>query len=632
MPEPSAANHSLPSPGCEAHIQRRWLLAFGIAIPGAYALFYVLTWNGVGPKDFDQFLVFHQLQYWNRELFGLAKQWTPLMCAGLPMAGEPQIPVLSLSMLLTYAMGPLVGIKLATIAYLAAGWLGAYLYAGLWRDDRLTRVLAASLFIGNGFFVYRIAVGHIDFVPFLALPLALWALHRILLWRRHGSLPLQALRAAAVAMAFGVGIAMAIDGSPVAIIHLLFWVCLYALVLSYHARSFAPCLILCCAIVVAAVLDAAYVWPMLRAQAEFPRHTADTFTDPLGLLVHAVLPLRGKITHGSGKGHELTVFIGPILALLIWRYRAKLFATLPRELWKPLLAVSVVSVLLGMGSLRHLHIPHWLSPFDLLRPLPGFRSIGVTARYWGFLALPLSLLGAVALRQFLAEASAKQVTLWLSLALMLQLGAQAEAFWSQWKHARPYEKTTLSDYFHGRNESLSYVLAPQRRFQGEFITPTRAVANCYNMDDFIHAPIKPGNDTVIATTDYDASNAAMTASTSDTPATEFDMPSWNHFQLRSPLLSGDGIRVVVLNQAWNSHWSAEGCEVLRDPDNRLALSCSRRRWREGVDLTFDNDMSDAGAITSLRASPPLLLLLSASVLLLGVRRPLMTALPKRAAQ
>src|SRR5882757_10698604 len=71
-------------------VQRKWLLTFTLAIPAAYALFFLLTWTRVGPKDFDQFLVFHQLQYWNYALFGFAKQWTPLLCAGLSLAGEPQ--------------------------------------------------------------------------------------------------------------------------------------------------------------------------------------------------------------------------------------------------------------------------------------------------------------------------------------------------------------------------------------------------------------------------------------------------------------------------------------------------------------------------------------------------------------
>src|SRR6202521_1226469 len=110
---------------------RRWLRALSLGIVTVYAVFYVVFLSRSGPKDGDQFLVFHSLQYWNASMFGMAKQWTPLMCSGLSMAGEPQVPFMSLSMALSYLLGPLWGVKLATAIYLAAGWFGGFLYAGL---------------------------------------------------------------------------------------------------------------------------------------------------------------------------------------------------------------------------------------------------------------------------------------------------------------------------------------------------------------------------------------------------------------------------------------------------------------------------------------------------------------------
>jgi hypothetical protein len=71
------------------------------------------------------------LQYWNANLFGLAKQWTPVMCSGLSLAGEPQVPFASLTMLLSYLLGASIGIMAGTYAYLTIGLIGAYLYSGL---------------------------------------------------------------------------------------------------------------------------------------------------------------------------------------------------------------------------------------------------------------------------------------------------------------------------------------------------------------------------------------------------------------------------------------------------------------------------------------------------------------------
>src|SRR6202048_3312527 len=132
-------------------LARRWLSALSLGIVTVYGLFYGVFLGRSGPKDGDQFLVFHSLQYWNASMFGIAKQWTPLMCSGLSLAGEPQVPFMSLSMALSYLLGPLWGVKLPVAIYLSVGWTGAFLYAGLWLPLKAQRTLAAALFIGNGF-------------------------------------------------------------------------------------------------------------------------------------------------------------------------------------------------------------------------------------------------------------------------------------------------------------------------------------------------------------------------------------------------------------------------------------------------------------------------------------------------
>jgi len=112
---------------CEPSVEaRRWLLGLSGGIVVAYlALFLSLLWK-VGPVDQDQFLVFHELQSWNSSFFGIAKQWTPLMCGGLSLAGEPQVPFMSLSMMLAYLCGPFWALKVATALYFVVGWVGAY--------------------------------------------------------------------------------------------------------------------------------------------------------------------------------------------------------------------------------------------------------------------------------------------------------------------------------------------------------------------------------------------------------------------------------------------------------------------------------------------------------------------------
>src|SRR6266404_5972774 len=67
---------------------RCWV-AFTFAIPVVYGVILTLFAHRVGTADYDQFLVFHELQYWNASLFGLAKQWAPLPWFMLiPMRGK----------------------------------------------------------------------------------------------------------------------------------------------------------------------------------------------------------------------------------------------------------------------------------------------------------------------------------------------------------------------------------------------------------------------------------------------------------------------------------------------------------------------------------------------------------------
>jgi hypothetical protein len=583
-----------------------WLNALSLGIVVTYAIFLVLFFDRSGPKDGDQFLVFHSLQFWSASLFGIAKQWTPVMCAGLSMAGEPQIPFMSLSMALTYALGPLLGVRLATVLYLLIGWLGAYLYAGLWLRVNAQRTLVAALFVGNGFFFCRLGFGHFDFIPFLILPLMLWMLHRGTEWRLQLRPVAKVARIGLLAMMMGAAISLAIDGSPVAIIHLLFWIGLYALVLGITERTTVPEVIFAGSLGVVAVLDAGYLWPMLQSQVTFPRLTPDTFSSALSLLWFALLPVRGKVLPANGNGHELSVFVGPIVAFCLWRYRHWLIIQLPNAMKHPLLIVSLASIVLGMGSLKALHVPTWLSPFDALRPLPGFRSIGVTGRYWGFLALPLSLLGAAALWKYAAESQPGwRSHALLAAALVLQLGFQINTLSTPWLHSRQYRSLMPSNYFQWGPENIEYVAIQDNHLQGEFIAPTRGVSDCYDMDDFTRVDIGSGNP-LIERVMQDGKPAAETA-----PTLHAGFSTWSHIRLAidcttensSTCLGAPPSRMqVALRQAYHPLWRAPGCTTYAGAHGNLVVDCPAARLREGaIELNFYNTLSDIAARTSAAA-------------------------------
>jgi hypothetical protein len=597
-------------------LAHRYLQAFAVGIPLVYGMLLVLAWNKVGTRDFDQFLVFHQLQDWNYRLFGFAKQWTPLLCSGVSLAGEPQVPLLSLSMLLGYALGPLTGLDLAVLIYLVAGWVGAYLYAGLCTAVRAHRLLAAALFIGNGFFVCRIGYGHMDFVPFLTLPLMLWLLHRVC-ERPAKEQTRQWRHSALVILSLAAAMSVVVDGSPVAIIHLGFWIACYALVLSVTARSAVPVLAILLAVAVAGFLDAGYLWPMIDAQFDFPRRTADTFTNPLALPWFALLPVRGKlIGPATGNGHELSVFIGPIVAIALWRYRSQVLQELPRVVRTPLIVVSMVSIWMGMGSLHALHVAVALSPFDWLRPLPGFRSMGVTGRYWGFLALPLSLLGAAALRRLaFALPDAKSLRRWMVLGLLLQFGFQIEVLADQAFAAQRRSPVDARAWRAANSPDVRYVEA-RHELQGTLIGPRCGVIDCYDNDDFTRADMRPGSTLVQSIRMARAGTpASVTAQFSD----------WNHIRISScspAQATADGAHeVIVLNQAYHRLWRSDECAIASTARGNMVATCDVAALaRHPLELRFHDPMSALGARVSLAAWPAWLGTMLALLTLGAVRR------------
>ena len=614
-------------------IYRHWSRALTVAIPAAYGVALLVFAHRIGTADYDQFLVFHELQYWNATLFGLAKQWTPVMCSGLSLAGEPQVPFASLPMLLGYALGPLWGIVAGNIAYFIIGWIGAYLYTGLWVTQKARRALTASLFIGNGFFICRLVHGHLDFIPFAALPLALWTLHRVMDPPIDEGAGVRSILSVAW---LGVLFTVVIDGSPVAIIHWLFWIAIYSAVLSYVRRSPAPLLTFIAACGITAILDAGYLWPMLRAQSDFPRLTADTFTGPWSLPWFMLIPMRGKVLPANGTGIELSVFIGPVLFYLVWRYRRALLEELPRELQLPLLVVSVVSIWLGMGSLHVAHVPVWLSPFDWLRPLPGFRSIGVTGRYWGFLALPLSMLAASALWRYAhTELPTRRSAMLIASAFLIQMGFQGESLLAAWWPSHVVQSdVALEGLFDGKLERIATVMNPgtaaDPRMQGEVISPLRAVTNCYDMDNFTRAEVSNGTNLI---------KKVHTDSTTDIPL-DGGFITWNRIRLLTAAAPEDAAALadlgstlhIELNQAYHTGWRSTSCTLERGPNDNLVASCPVEKLAAGpVDLVFSDPVSELGARVSLKAA--FVLGVSISLLTLAAlvprRRPVVAPTPSR---
>src|SRR5262249_9135548 len=167
------------------------------------------------------------------------------------------------------------------------------------------------------------------------------------------------------------------DGAPIAILLLLVWVALETAILSWQNRSARPLLFFASSVVFAVALDAVYYFPLASNALLFPRVRPETFVNPLVFFWFLLLPVRGRMIPAPANGHELSVYIGPVIAYLIVRYRREIARAFPAgDRWR-MLVVSAVSFVLGLGAWRAL--APWLppGPFDLLHRLPGFVAIGI---------------------------------------------------------------------------------------------------------------------------------------------------------------------------------------------------------------------------------------------------------------
>jgi hypothetical protein len=110
--------------------------------------------------------------YWYLRNGFLAMPWfSPSQCAGIPFHADPQVFFLSLPQFLTFIMPPLDAVRCSFLAFAAAGYLGMWHLAR--RSFALplaASLLAAALFMLNGFFAVRMVVGHITYAPFMLAP------------------------------------------------------------------------------------------------------------------------------------------------------------------------------------------------------------------------------------------------------------------------------------------------------------------------------------------------------------------------------------------------------------------------------------------------------------------------------
>jgi len=586
-------------------------LLLAAAVPLVYLTVFGAFLFRSGDTDWDQILSFHELSSWNERLSGLPKQWNPLMRGGMSLAGDPQVPVFSLSMLLARVMHPAAAIKIACLAFLAAGALGAWLLARDLNLDRRAALLAASLFTGNGYILSRFSHGHVVFLGTLGLPLWIWAARRAV---RGPTEPAAAAnrRLLAFVLAGGAFFVLSTDGAPIATLLLLVWVGLDGAVLSWQRRSARPLVFFIGSVLFAAALDAIYYFPLASNALVFPRLRPPVFIDPLIFAWFFLLPFRGKVIPAPANGHEFSLYTGPILAYLLVRYRGPIVRAFPDEDRRRMLLVSAATFVLGLGAWKA--VAPWLppGPFDLLHRLPGFGAIGIPSRFWGYLALPLALACAVAIARLQSETTSEHPHrgLWTAIfvsVLGFQLLSIVPPFVGE-RGSLVLEEKPLPEAV----TAIRNVHGP-RVSQAEELSPTTGLIEAYDAHEYVQGEIREGSELVLS---------AVTPRKESVPV-EANWDGWSRIRLVFPSGAPNGTQ-VLLNQNAHPRWGFSGGLATRALSGNLAATLTRDAVPGArLELSFHDPSSVLGAkvsLWSLLAGAAAALVLAAVPILRRVRQ------------
>lgn len=103
---------------------------------------------------------------------GAVPWFTPAFCGGQPLFADPQSFYYSLPQGLALVLDPLRAVYVSVLLFAGLGYWGSYrLSRDAFATSRAAAEVGATLFMFNGFFAYRMVIGHFTFHAFMLLPL-----------------------------------------------------------------------------------------------------------------------------------------------------------------------------------------------------------------------------------------------------------------------------------------------------------------------------------------------------------------------------------------------------------------------------------------------------------------------------
>lgn len=124
------------------------------------------------PQLVDGYCWYHENGLWEVPWF------SPSFGGGLPKFPNPQSMYYSVPQWLSFFISPLRAVFWSSFLFGALGFLGFYtLFTRRFHSQPMAAILAGSLFLFNGFYIHRMAIGHLTYHSFMLWP---WLLYLLL--------------------------------------------------------------------------------------------------------------------------------------------------------------------------------------------------------------------------------------------------------------------------------------------------------------------------------------------------------------------------------------------------------------------------------------------------------------------
>ena len=129
--------------------------------------------EGLVGHDYEQFIpnfIFGKIWFLNN--FLSIPWFTPSFCCGIPFFADPQTMYYSIPQLIFLVFNPTLSIKIVFLILSIFSYIGMFLLLRhSFKFNIYTTLLGASLFLFNGFFVYRAIAGHVAYLSYIFIPL-----------------------------------------------------------------------------------------------------------------------------------------------------------------------------------------------------------------------------------------------------------------------------------------------------------------------------------------------------------------------------------------------------------------------------------------------------------------------------